>query len=60
MQLRHRSRLLPAAAWLLVLAVGIVMYWKLRNQPFFYDAELYVKEAKSIAAHGVLSNYPFS
>ena len=46
-----------AAVWLLVIAVAALIYWHLRNQPFFWDAKGYVDAARDISDHGLLSKW---
>src|SRR4051812_39332756 len=51
---------MTAAAWSLVAAVGVCMFYWLRDQPFFYDANGYMIESKGISDHGLLSKWPYS
>jgi hypothetical protein len=55
---RERSEF--AAAWVLVGAVGIAMFYWLRDQPFYYDAAGYMDASRAISAHGLFSPWIFS
>jgi hypothetical protein len=55
---RERGEL--AAAWLLVGAVGISMFYWLRDQPFYYDAAGYMDESRAISDHGLFSQWIYS
>jgi hypothetical protein len=55
-----RERYELAAAWLLVAAVGVSMFYWLRDQPFYYDASGYMIESRGISDHGLLSQWPYS
>jgi fumarate reductase subunit C len=55
-----RDKTVVAAVWVVVAVVGFTIYWNLRKQPLFYDAGVYVQEAKGIAAHGLLSKWVYS
>jgi hypothetical protein len=50
----------PSLAWCVVLGVGLVTYYQLRNQPFYYDASAYVSSAQAIREHGLFSAWPNS
>ena len=52
-----RGKTAFTATWLAVLIVGIVTYFELRDQPFFYDANSYVLAAHGIAEKGLLNNW---
>ena len=56
----HRNTAPVAVVWLLVCAVGVITFYWLRNQPFFYDANGYMIESKGISDHGLLSKWPYS
>ena len=59
----HESRLHRSAlvgTWIVVVAIGVVTYYEMRNQPFYYDAKGYVEAARGIANQGLLSEWPGS
>ena len=45
---KHRIRPATAAVWLPRVRGRPVIYWKLRNQPFFFDAGLYVSRPRHL------------
>jgi hypothetical protein len=46
-----------AAAWGIVVVVGVTTYFQLRHQPFYEDAHAYAQAARSLTHKGVLGSW---
>lgn len=55
-----RKRIALAGMWLAVLVVGVATFYRLRYQPFYYDAKGYVEAAEGMRAQGFLSGWPYA